>query len=89
MIIVDFSGYMVSTDNEEELHAFAKKLGMKRTQFQAEHPCLKHPHYDLVTSVMMNKAIGMGAEEVSPRGLVRRASWGNGEDGVQFGREDK
>ena len=81
MILVDFARHMVSTDSEEELHAFADKLGMRRRWYQSKGMCLKQPHYDLTNANMVKKAIDMGAGEVSPRELVRRAWWGDGRDG--------
>lgn len=41
----------------EELHAFAKRLGMRRDWFQDNH-------YDLVLS-MRNKAVAFGAKQLS------------------------
>lgn len=76
MIIVDFAGHMVSTENEEELHDFADGLGMRRSWYQDEGPLLKHPHYDLTTGQMIDKALKQGAEQVTPQGLIRRAWWG-------------
>lgn len=46
-------------DTEAELHAFAKRLGLKRSWFQ-EHPRLVH--YDL-TVARRAKAIELGATE--------------------------
>lgn len=43
--------------NVTELHAFAKRLGLKREWFQADR---KHPHYDIVPSVH-RKALKLGA----------------------------
>lgn len=53
-------------DSESELHAFAKRIGMKRHWFQ-NHPRLKH--YDL-TPYMREKALQAGAVEVNDH--VRR-----------------
>lgn len=46
-------------DTEDELHAFAKRLGLKRGWFQ-KHPRLDH--YDL-TPARRTKAIALGAIE--------------------------
>lgn len=43
----------------EELHAFAKKIGLKRSWFQAG----RHLHYDL-TLTKRYIAIGLGAKEI-------------------------
>lgn len=75
MILVDFIGHMVSTENEEQLHKFARELGMRRGWYQDGGGLLRHPHYDLITSHMIDKALGMGAVQVSPAELVRRAWW--------------
>jgi hypothetical protein len=52
----------------EELHTFAKELGLKREWFQ---PHLRHPHYDL-PPVGREAALRMGAQPVTSRELVRR-----------------
>lgn len=80
MILVDYTKYLVSTESEEELHAFAGKLGLKRSWLQSKGYGIRHPHYDLTTPAIVAKAIEMGAEEVTPRDLVRRAWWGDGTD---------
>lgn len=74
MILIDKRGHMVSTDDVKELHSFAEELGLRRGWFQSSVN-FKHPHYDLTTKRMMNKAISMGAKEVSSRELVERAFW--------------
>ncbi len=54
----------LSTDGDlGELHAFAKKIGLRRDWFQ-EHK--RMPHYDL-TPAKRAKAIEAGAVEVSAR----------------------
>jgi len=63
----------MSTDDQsqeglEKLHAFALRLGLKRSWFQ-EH--ILTPHYDLVAS-KRKLAIAKGAQEVSPQEFVRR-----------------
>jgi len=76
MILVDFIGHLMSTENEEELHKFAEeRLGLRRGWFQMSDASLKHPHYDLTTSRMIDKAIRSGAIQVSPAELIRRAWW--------------
>lgn len=77
MILVDFVGHMVATETEQELHDFAERLNMMRRWYQSEGYGLKHPHYDLTTSRMIEKALSLGAEQVSPAELVRRAWWQN------------
>lgn len=76
MILVDFIGHLTSTESEEELHAFAsKKLDMKRSWFQESDRLLKHPHYDLTSEFMRDKARELGAEYVTPQDLIRRSWW--------------
>ena len=75
MILVDFIGHMVSTENEEQLHKFARELGMKKGWYQDGGNLLRRPHYGLTTSHMIDKALGMGAVQVSPAELARRAWW--------------
>lgn len=57
----------MAADTLEELHAMAIKIGMKRSWFQGKNP--KHPHYDLVKS-RRNKAVALGAKEVTGRDLI-------------------
>ncbi len=76
MILVDRlrrypSGYwchMVSDSSLGELHRFARRLGLRREQFQ-EHGRL--PHYDLRPEVR-EKAVSLGAETVSSKELFKR-----------------
>jgi Protein of unknown function (DUF4031) len=65
------SGYwchMVTDSSPEELHGFARRLGLRKERFQ-EHGRL--PHYDLRPEVR-ERALGMGAEAVSSKELFRR-----------------
>jgi len=75
MILVDFIGHLVSTESKEELHKFAEELGLRRGHYQDSGHLLKHPHYDLTTKAMIDKARRSGAEWVTPQDLVRRAWW--------------
>jgi hypothetical protein len=59
---------MVSDSSLGELHGFARRLGLRREQFQ-EHGRL--PHYDLRPEVR-EKALSLGAEAVSSKELFRR-----------------
>lgn len=49
-------------DTEEELHAFAQRLRLKREWFQPK----SHPHYDLTIEKRV-QAVALGAVEVSAR----------------------
>jgi len=75
MIIVDFIGHMTSTENEEELHKFARRLGYAKCSYLNEGPLLKRPHYYLATSQEIEKALELGAEQVSPNALCLREAW--------------
>lgn len=58
--------HMVSDSSLEELHAFAEALEVPRRGFHGDH-------YDLPAHVR-ERAIALGAVEVSSRELVRRLS---------------
>ena len=68
MIYVDKIGHMISDESLDELHLFAKKIGLKREWFQ-EHS--KHPHYDLTTKRKIGKAVYEGAKYVRSKDIVR------------------
>ena len=67
MIYCDKEGHLVSDLNLEELHLFAKKIGLKRHWFQDK----RLPHYDLIGQAMINKAIRAGASLVDSKTLIR------------------
>ncbi len=50
----------LTADNEQELHTFAAKLGLRRAWFQDK----SHPHYDL-TANKRRQAVTLGAKEIS------------------------
>lgn len=56
-------------DTEEELHAMAESIGMKRSWFQ-DGDSHSMPHYDLVES-RRKKAIANGAIEINRKQCVR------------------
>jgi hypothetical protein len=62
--------HMVSDVGEEELHAFAARLGLKRTWFQCR-PKASAAHYD-ITPPKRALAVKLGAVEVTSRELVVR-----------------
>lgn len=58
-------------DTVEELHAFAKRLGLRRGWFQPS----SWPHYDL-TPARREKAVALGAVEKTSRELaMMRITW--------------
>ena len=61
---------MTDSDDIEELHRFAKKIGMKREWFQ-DHE--SSPHYDLVPT-MRKLACQHGAEQVTAFEMAKRCS---------------
>ncbi|MCK5021179.1 MAG: DUF4031 domain-containing protein [Candidatus Peribacteraceae bacterium] len=68
MILLDSMGHMISDVSEDELHKFAIKIGLKIEWYHChEH----HPHYDLTTTRMRNRAIDNGATIVSPKEIAR------------------
>jgi hypothetical protein len=67
MILTDGT-HLVSDESLEELHTFAKRLGLKLFWFQPG----RHPHYDLTTRRMNRKAVDMGAKRVDSRTLVSK-----------------
>jgi hypothetical protein len=56
--------HLVSDESVAELHAFARRLGLRRMAFQGDH-------YDVPTDVR-ERALALGAEAVRGRDLVRR-----------------
>ncbi len=56
--------HLVSDESYEELHEFAAQLGISRQRFQGDH-------YD-VPEILYQRAVMLGAKEVSSRDLVRR-----------------
>ena len=76
MIITD-GIHLTSTENEEELHAFAGKMGLKREWFQchSDHPERRRPHYDLTTRSAVNRALIAGAKRVTGSYLLRNSWW--------------
>ncbi len=84
MIIFDGIGHMVSTESAEELHEFARKIGLKREWYQnpskgskvqrqvhGDYLC----HYDLTTPNARQRAQRYGATRVSPEDIIRKAWW--------------
>jgi len=53
-------------DHLDELHAFARRLGLKRSWFQAR---LVLPHYDL-TAPKRDTAVRLGATEIADQDVV-------------------
>lgn len=77
-----FACHLVA-DSLEELHAFAARLGLRRSWFQDRQDL---PHYD-ITQNKRRVALKLGAQEISHRELVgrmhaaRESRRGNGDHG--------
>jgi hypothetical protein len=69
MVLVDRMGHLVSDTSWEELHQFARNLGLKQAWFQVKPSGINH--YDLTTSRMQQKAVEMGAIEVHPFIIIK------------------
>lgn len=67
--------HLFSDTSDEELHAFAGRLGLRRSYFQkAADPIQLRRHYD-VTENVRAKALALGAKEITWRdaGRMRNA----------------
>jgi hypothetical protein len=69
-VYFDSIGHMVA-DTEEELHAFAKSIGMKIEWHQCRGSKAKLPHYDLMYS-RIELAEKNGAVKIPVRQLLER-----------------
>ena len=67
MAMVYTDGVHLVCKNVDELHVFAKKIGLKRSWYQYHH---RHPHYDLTTPHKMEIALQNGAVLVTSRRLI-------------------
>lgn len=67
---VFFDGVHLAATDLEELHAFATRLGLKRSWFQCP-PEHRHPHYDVMAKRLKARAISMGAVPTTAREIVR------------------
>lgn len=60
----------LTADTEEELHAFADLLGLRRSWYQRKGPTDYRWHYD-VTPPKRARAVALGAREVDRRFMGR------------------
>lgn len=65
-VYLDTQGHLIA-DSKDELHAFAKRIGMRREWFQ-DRPVLWH--YDVMSTDRRYRARGLGAKVISPRETV-------------------
>jgi len=70
MILTD-GVHLVSDDSEDELHRFARKIGLTRRRFHGKRK--GHAHYDLAGEWTKAKALGAGAQVVSTRRIAEVA----------------
>jgi hypothetical protein len=75
-------GHLVSDTSLDELHLFAKSLGLRREWFQEK----SIPHYDL-TGEVYDLALKRGAQLVSSREIVLRAVRMDGKPKMRFKRD--
>lgn len=74
MILTDGT-HIVSTLSAEELHAFARSIGLKRAWYQPQN---RHPHYDMLSTRVKARAYALGAVRVTTKELLQRAWWAQG-----------
>jgi hypothetical protein len=62
-------GIHVIADELEELHKFARNIGLKRQWFQ-DNP--RHPHYDITSSKKLERALCNGATFLTPKEFLKK-----------------
>lgn len=74
----DFEGILtdgvhLASNDVEVLHAFALRMGLKRSWFQdpVRDRKVSHPHYDLITVGAFHRAMSAGAKYVDYRTFSR------------------
>jgi len=60
------NGKYLIADSIKELHAFAQKIGLKRSWFQSTHII---PHYK-VWGATLKKALKFGAKKIATKNLI-------------------
>jgi len=75
VIIYDHWGHMVSTESAQELHDFARAIGLGELLYHANGREEYHAHYDLLSWRLRERARLLGAVKVRARELVERAWW--------------
>lgn len=69
MILIDDTGHLASTTSDDELHTFARMIGLRREWYQ-NHPT--HPHYDCTTAGKRAMARKFGAVHLPCREMLYR-----------------
>jgi len=62
-------GVHLMGDSENELHEFAKKVGLKKGWYQKKR---RHSHYDITSKRILKRVINEGVEIWSSKELVLR-----------------
>jgi hypothetical protein len=68
-MVVYTDGIHLGGDELEELHRFARSIGLKRKWFQ-NHP--RHPHYDLTSPKKLEEAISKGVEHIKTKEFLKK-----------------
>jgi len=69
MILTDGT-HLVSDESRQELHRFARYIGLQRDWFQNK----EIPHYEFKSRRMRNRALRAGAKFVTPVELFNRVN---------------
>lgn len=69
MILTDGT-HLVSDESMQEIHRFARYIGLQRKWFQNRN----FPHYKLKSLRMRNRALRAGAKFVTPVELIQRVN---------------
>jgi hypothetical protein len=62
-------GSHLIADSKNELHTFAASIGLKRCWFQNKKG-KNHPHYDITSQNIINRALNNGALRVSSKQII-------------------
>lgn len=67
MVFTD--GIHLMSDNLDELHEFAKGIGLQPRWFQSNP---RHPHYDLMSKIMVQRALDKGAIKTTTKDMLEK-----------------
>lgn len=67
--MIHSDGVHLVGDSENELHRFAKKVGLKRGWFQGKG---RYPHYDILSKKILWRVVCEGIEICSGKDLIRK-----------------
>jgi hypothetical protein len=67
MVFTD--GIHLMANDLDELHSFAKSIGLQRRWFQNR---LRHPHYDLISKIIVQRALEKGAIKTTTRDMLEK-----------------